>query len=48
MKAVNLGLSVMWGDCNIGAKECYDEGNLYTWNEILSGNTSRFNDMRFS
>jgi hypothetical protein len=35
MKAVNLGLSVMWGDCNIGAKECYDEGNLYTWNEIM-------------
>lgn len=35
MKAVNLGLSVMWGDCNIGAKECYEEGNLYSWKEIV-------------
>ena len=43
MKAVNLGLSVMWGDCNIGAKECYDEGNLYTWDEIISINTSTCN-----
>lgn len=36
MKAVNLGLSVMWGDCNIGAQEVYQEGTLYTWKEILS------------
>ena len=35
MKAVNLGLSVMWGDCNIGAKESYEEGNLYKWTEIM-------------
>lgn len=34
MRAVNLGLSVMWGDCNIGAKECYENGTLYSWNEI--------------
>ena len=35
MKAVNLGLSVMWGDCNVGATECYEEGALYSWNEIV-------------
>ena len=35
MKAVNLGLSVMWGDCNIGAHEFYEEGSLYTWKEIM-------------
>ena len=35
MKAVNLGLSVMWGDCNIGAKECYEAGSLYSWREIM-------------
>lgn len=35
MKAVDLGLSVMWGDCNLGAIEVYQEGNLYTWTEIV-------------
>lgn len=45
MKAVNLGLSVMWGDCNIGAQECYEEGNLYTWKEIVS-ETDRLSALR--
>lgn len=36
MKAVNIGLSVMWGDCNIGAQEVYQEGYLYRWKDILS------------
>ena len=35
MKAVNLGLSVLWGDCNMGAIECYEKGALYTWKEIV-------------
>lgn len=35
MKAVNLGLSVMWGDCNIGATEVYEKGDLFTWEEIM-------------
>ncbi len=34
MQAFDLGLSVMWGDCNIGAKECYENGSLYSWKEI--------------
>ena len=25
----------MWGDCNIGAHEFYEEGSLYTWKEIM-------------
>ena len=45
MKAVNLGLSVMWGDCNIGAKESYEEGNLYKWTEIMP-EIGRFNALR--
>ncbi len=39
MKAINLGLSVMWGDCNIGAQEVYQEGNLYTWKETIPNPT---------
>lgn len=35
MKAIDLGLSVMWGDCNLGANEVYQEGDLYTWKEIV-------------
>ena len=35
MKAVDLGLSVMWGDCNIGANECYESGSLYSWKDIV-------------
>ena len=26
MVAIDLGLSVMWGSCNIGAKDIYEEG----------------------
>ncbi len=35
MQAINLGLSVLWGDRNLGAKESYNDGNLYSWNEIM-------------
>ena len=35
MKAIDLGLSVMWGDCNLGANECYENGNLYKWEDII-------------
>ncbi|MEE0951139.1 MAG: hypothetical protein U0L62_02885, partial [Paludibacteraceae bacterium] len=36
MKAIDLGLSVMWGDCNIGADVFYEDGNLYSWSEITT------------
>lgn len=33
---VDLGLSVMWADCNIGANALYDYGNYYAWGETYT------------
>lgn len=33
---VDLGLSVKWATCNIGADEPWDEGGLYAWGEHIS------------
>ena len=33
MKAINLGLSVMWGDRNLGATSPEGSGRIYTWTE---------------
>ena len=33
MKAVNLGLSVMWGDRNLGANSPERAGGIYTWTD---------------
>ena len=33
MKAINLGLSVMWGDRNLGATSPERSGSIYTWAE---------------
>lgn len=30
----DLGLSVEWGTCNMGATNSYEYGKFYTWNEI--------------
>ncbi len=35
-KAVDLGLSVMWADMNVGAKKAGESGNYYTWGDIES------------
>lgn len=32
--AVDLGLSVKWASCNVGAKEPYESGNYYAWGEV--------------
>ncbi len=32
--AVDLGLSVMWASCNIGASSALDVGSLYAWAEV--------------
>ena len=32
--AVDLGLSVMWASCNIGASSALDAGSLYAWAEV--------------
>ena len=31
MKAIDLGLSVMWGDCNLGASCPEKSGRIFTW-----------------
>ena len=35
-KAVDLGLSVLWCDCNVGANSPEDYGDYYTFNEASS------------
>lgn len=32
--AVDLGLSVYWAKCNLGAETSYDSGDYYSWGEI--------------
>ncbi|OWP33158.1 hypothetical protein CBG55_02870 [Prevotella intermedia] len=33
---VDLGLSVKWGTCNIGAKNPEDFGNFYQWGDVVT------------
>ncbi len=35
--AVELGLSVMWGECNLGATSEEEYGNYYAWGETIPG-----------
>ena len=35
---VDLGLSVKWATCNIGATSIIQHGNLYAWGEIDTKN----------
>lgn len=35
-KFVDLGLSVLWADCNVGADKSTDFGNWYAWGETKS------------
>ncbi len=35
--AVDLGLSVLWADCNSGASSIDEEGDLYGWGEVSPG-----------
>ena len=37
---VDLGLSVKWGVCNLGAKDVIDSGNYYAWAETEYGKTN--------
>ena len=36
---VDLGLSVMWANCNIGATSPYDAGDYYSWGETETKDT---------
>ena len=45
-KAVDLGLSVLWCDCNVGANSPEDYGDYYTLNEASSAARSMGNRWR--
>lgn len=50
---VDLGLSVKWGTCNVGADKPEDNGNLYAWGETevkeqYNVRTSKWGFMPFS
>lgn len=48
---VDLGLSVKWAKCNVGAKEPSDYGTHYKWNEIANDwrlpTTEEFRELKF-
>lgn len=44
---VDLGLSVRWATCNIGAKDQYSFGNYYAWGQVDSNN-NQFNEDTFT
>ena len=42
MQAVDLGLSVDWGTCNLGASQPQESGDFYSWGE------QHFYDLRYN
>ena len=38
MTAVDLGLSVKWGSCSLGASQLYGMGDFYAWGEVTPKN----------
>lgn len=44
---VDMGLSVMWATCNVGAESEADLGDLYAWGEIIARKEFNGNDYRF-
>lgn len=45
---VDLGLSVKWATCNIGASSPEEPGNYYAWGETSTKNTYSEENYRFS
>ena len=41
---VDLGLSVKWANCNVGANSSLDYGGLYGWGDSTGGNLSLNNN----
>lgn len=41
-KAVDLGLSVKWADCNLGATSPEQDGDPYAWGELKKKEDLRF------
>lgn len=44
---VDLGLSVKWASCNVGAKEPYETGTLFAWGETAPKPTYSFSNYRW-
>ena len=38
---VDLGLSVKWATCNVGAENCYDYGDYFAWGETIGYNSGK-------
>ena len=38
---VDLGLSVKWATCNVGAENCYDYGDYFAWGETEGYNSGK-------
>lgn len=38
MESINLGLSVKWANCNMGANKPEEYDNYYAWNEVIPKN----------
>ena len=45
MNAVDLGLSVLWADMNIGALQCSDIGDYFAWGQITP--STMFNESNY-
>ena len=45
---VDLGLSVKWATCNVGASEPEEYGNYYAWGEITSKSTYSWDNYKWS
>lgn len=51
IRHIDLGLTVEWGDCNIGANNPYDHGLYFAWGETASFgkmDTTNINNYRYS
>ena len=44
---VDLGLSVKWASCNIGAEIPYEFGDYYAWGETETKETYTFDNYQF-
>lgn len=44
---VDLGLSVLWATCNVGAKKSWESGGYYAWNEAKKKNLEMPTDDEF-
>lgn len=44
LKHIDLGLSVEWAECNLGATKCWETGNYYAWGETTISDSYDYDD----